>query len=180
MNEALAELVRLAPPGEAPGRSDWSHVASALGVDGLPADYTELADRYGGGLFDHYLALLHPGCESPDYNLHTIARQQAQALPELWKFEPKPPQLETPGNRVVPWAIAEDGQTLHWLLEPGHPPNAWTVLINEGRGPYWEHHDTGAADLLASLLTGRRTSEILGDAFGPDHTFIPLPTGPAH
>ncbi|MFD5319209.1 SMI1/KNR4 family protein [Streptomyces sp. NPDC127098] len=180
MNEALAELVRVAPPGAAPGASDWSRTAAALGVNALPADYTELADRYGGGHFDDYLCLLHPGCVNPDYNLLAVARQQAQALPELWKFEPKPPQLRAPDHRVVPWAIAEDGQTLYWLIAPGHEPARWTVMVNEGRGPYWEHHDTGSTGFLAELLTGRRQSEILGDLSGPDHRFDPLPTTPGH
>ncbi|MFR9722454.1 SMI1/KNR4 family protein [Streptomyces sp. MS19] len=175
MNEALTELVRLAPPADPPGTWDWTGTATALGVDRLPGDYTALADRYGGGHFDDYVCLMHPGYGTADYNLLAVARQQDEALRELWKFEEKPPQLEAAGSRVVPWGIAEDGQVLYWLVEPGRDPDRWTVLVNEGRGPYWEHHDVGCAGFLASLLAGRRESEILGGLPGPEHWFAPLP-----
>ncbi|WP_206306006.1 SMI1/KNR4 family protein [Streptomyces sp. RFCAC02] len=177
MNDALTRLVRVAPPGQAPAGSDWSGVAASLAIEALPPDYTALADRYGGGHFDQYLCLLHPACEVPDYNLFTVARRQAEALPQLWAFEARPPQLEAPGTRAVPWAVTEDGEVLYWLVGPGRAPAEWTVLVNEGRGPYWEHHDVGCAEFLVSLLTGERRSEVLASDLPGEHRFDPLPTG---
>ncbi|GAA4833978.1 hypothetical protein [Kitasatospora terrestris] len=47
-------------------------------------------------------------------------------------------------------------------------------MINEARGPWWEHLDMGFTRFLAAALTGDVRSEILSDSFpAASHDFRP-------
>ncbi|MFC8765927.1 SMI1/KNR4 family protein, partial [Streptomyces sp. NPDC057193] len=50
-------------------------------------------------------------------------------------------------------------------------PDEWTVLVNEGRGPEWEHHPVSVAAFVAGVLTGRIHSETLGELQDTEHSF---------
>ncbi|WP_230211105.1 SMI1/KNR4 family protein [Streptomyces kaniharaensis] len=133
-------LVRLCPPPGG-GRStvEWAAVEEALDI-ALPADYKRLVQTYGGGLFAGVLWLLEPGCPDAMYDLVTQTAEREEILAELWEAgEDKPSELHEGNARLVPWGYVEGaGHFLYWLVRPGVEPEEWTVILNEGRGPFWE------------------------------------------
>lgn len=171
MHPAVERLTELVPP-PGPRRSrDWQAVEQELGTP-VPADYQQLVETYGGGVFDETIWLLDPACPDDDYNLLAATAERAEVLADLWKTEPVPEQLQTAGARVIPWAYVEDsGAWLYWLVQPGQKPDAWTVMLNEGRGPLWEHHSAPCADFLLAVLTGQAETEYFPDLPADEHQF---------
>ncbi|NSC19777.1 hypothetical protein FM076_00475 [Streptomyces albus subsp. chlorinus] len=141
---------------------DWTRTERSLGT-ALPADYKQLVEAYGDGLFDETIWLLVPDSAHDDCNLHKQAAERSDILAGLWEFEDKPAGLQEAGAGVLPWAFEEGtGAFLYWLVRSGQHPDEWTVLYNEGRGPLWEHHDTGCLDFLLAVLTGTAETEYFG------------------
>ncbi|MFJ8142616.1 SMI1/KNR4 family protein [Streptomyces sp. NPDC096013] len=173
MNAHVERLSRLVtPPDGVSRRTDWEDVISELGI-GLPSDYRDLIDTFGGGRVDGYLWVLEPRCSNRHYELFRALAERDEAFEMLWEDgEPKPAQLESPGARVIPWASTDNGEYLYWLVESGSPPDEWTVMVNEARGDWWEHFDVGCVELLVQLLSGEVHSEILSSSFPlPVHEF---------
>ncbi|MFJ9806555.1 SMI1/KNR4 family protein [Streptomyces wuyuanensis] len=171
MHPAVERLTELVPP-PGPRRSrDWPAAEQELGTP-LPADYRELVETYGGGVFDETIWLLDPACPDDDYNLLAATTERTDVLANLWKTEPLPAQLQTAGARVIPWAYIEDsGAYLYWLAQPGQKPDEWTVMLNEGRGPQWEHHNTPCASFLLAVLTGQAETDYFPDLPTDQHQF---------
>ncbi|MFI2200518.1 hypothetical protein ACH47Z_06995 [Streptomyces sp. NPDC020192] len=161
---AFDDLVHLCPPPVGPLPAvDWAEAERALGT-ALPADYKQLVERYGDGLFDETVWLLVPDSAHGDRDLHAQTAERAEILAGLWDMgEESPAQLLEPGARVLPWAFEEGtGAFLYWLVRPGQHPDEWTVLYNEGRGPLWEHHDVGCVAFLLAVLTRTAQTEYFG------------------
>ncbi|WP_405873966.1 SMI1/KNR4 family protein [Streptomyces sp. NBC_00005] len=172
MHPAVERLSGIIPPG-APRRSrDWPAAEQRLGTP-LPEDYKELVETYGGGVFDETIWLLDPDCPDQDYNLLGQATERAEILANLWQTEAKPTELQSDADaQVLPWAYLEDsGAYLYWLRQPGQKPTEWTVMLNEGRGPEWEHHPTQCAPFLLSVLTGEAETEYFADLPIDSHQF---------
>lgn len=164
---ALDALVRLCPPPAGPPPAvDWARAERALGA-ALPADYKRLVEAYGAGVFDDTVWLLVPDSAYDDCDLHARAMEREEVLAGLWEAgEDKPAGLGEEGARVLPWAFEEGtGAFLYWLARPGRQPDQWTVLYNEGRGPLWEHHDTGCLAFLLAVLTGTAETEYFGHLY---------------
>ncbi|WP_327360232.1 SMI1/KNR4 family protein [Streptomyces sp. NBC_01296] len=164
MTNALARLLEIAPAPSRPRHKDWGEVERALAVE-LPDDYKELIGVYGGSHWDDYLYVLEPHCPNEHYDLLEWATYQFEDLEGLWEFEKKPAELDTEGSRVIPWATTDNGECLYWLVLPGLDPNEWTVMVNEARGPRWEHHSVSCTQFLASSLDGELQSNILSSLF---------------
>ncbi|MFG2823355.1 DNA/RNA non-specific endonuclease [Kitasatospora sp. NPDC048365] len=165
MTNALEQLSRLLPRPDGVEPKDWDSVRRQLGTD-LPADYKAFVDTYGGGYVDAYLWVLEPGCANEFYDLIDADEERAEAYEELWDGgEEKPAELDGTGARLIPWASTDNGEFLFWLARPGQDPDEWTVMVNEARGPWWEHLDMGFSQFLAAALTGEVRSEILSDSF---------------
>ncbi|MEU9165767.1 SMI1/KNR4 family protein [Streptomyces sp. NPDC048424] len=164
MANALNRLLEIAPAPSQPRHKDWGEVERTLAVE-LPDDYKELIGVYGGGNWDDYLYVLEPECPNEHYDLLKWAKFQFEDLEDLWKFEKKPTELEAEGSRVIPWATTDNGECLYWLVLPGLDPNEWTVMVNEARGPRWEHHSVSCTQFLASALDGGLKSNILSSLF---------------
>ncbi|WP_369142128.1 SMI1/KNR4 family protein [Streptomyces sp. R44] len=164
MHPAVQELTRLVPPPAGGGPRTWSRTEQLLGT-ALPQDYKDLVDTYGGGVFDGTIWILEPDCTDQDYDLVAIAGERTEVLGRLWdRGEPKPDELAADGSDVLPFAYIEgSGAYLYWLTSETAKPEQWTVLVNEGRGPEWEHHAVSAAEFVAGVLTGRIHSETLGE-----------------
>ncbi|MEU8888094.1 SMI1/KNR4 family protein [Streptomyces sp. NPDC048442] len=177
MTNALTRLLEIAPAPSEPRRKDWSAVESRLGV-GLPADYKEFIQVYGGSDWDDYLYVLEPDCPNKHYDLIKWAGFQPDALEGLWEVEKKPAELEVEGSRVLPWATTDNGECLYWLIRPGLEPDRWTVMVNEARGERWEHFPVSCTQFLAASLDGDLQSEILWSQYPREtHEFFQL--GPA-
>lgn len=168
----LTEVVS-PPKGERPS-IDWTAVSAALGTE-LPADYRDLISTYGGGQFDNHLYLLEPSSSDSGYDIVSLNEERAEALEEVWQDgEPKPQQLDD-GSRLIVWATTDDGQNVYWLVRPGQSPDAWTLLVQEGRGPQWEHFPMGCAPFLLGTLTGKVRSRLLSSDYPTDpHSFVPM------
>ncbi|GAA2334259.1 SMI1/KNR4 family protein [Streptomyces kunmingensis] len=174
---ALEALVRLCPPPVEPRPAvNWAQAERTMGT-GLPADYKQLVEAYGDGIFDDTIWLLVPDSAYSDCDLRAQTTERDEVLADLWEFEAKPAGLLEAGARVLPWAFEEGtGAFLYWLVRPGRHPDEWTVLYNEGRGPLWEHHDMGCSALLLAVLTGTAETEYFGhlrDVRKPtEHRFV--------
>ncbi|MEV6195695.1 hypothetical protein AB0M19_25205 [Streptomyces sp. NPDC051920] len=160
---SLDALVRLCPPpADPPPAVDWAEAERALGTV-LPADYKQLVEAYGDGIFDETIWLLVPDSAYDDCDLHAQTTERDEILADLWEFEDQPDGLREAGARVLPWAFEEGtGAFLYWLTRPGQHPDEWTVLYNEGRGPLWEHHDLGCVAFLLAVLNGTSDTEYFG------------------
>ena len=157
----LDELISLvAPPGEPPPAIDWAAAHAALGTE-LPADYRELAERYGAGSIAG-LQLLVPGHPNRYADLLRQVEPQRWALRQLAEQGIEQPYAP---ERLLPWGIDEGGNVVWWLTE-----GDWPVVASEARGEEWQRHDGGAPGFLAAILSGRETSDFLvieGDDFEP-------------
>ncbi|MFD8788497.1 SMI1/KNR4 family protein [Kitasatospora sp. NPDC059599] len=162
-------LERLCPPPAPRGRLDveWAAVEEALGT-ALPADYKRLVRTYGGGLFGGTLWLLEPDCPEAMYDLVAQTAERAEILAELWEAgEEKPSELGEGDVRLVPWGYVEGaGHVLYWLVRPGVEPEEWTVILNEGRGPFWEAHPVPCSRFLLDVVAGTSPSFYFTDLDG--------------
>jgi len=166
--ERLAELI---PPATPRRPRDWADAERQLGTS-LPDDYKELVETYGGGVFDETIWLLDPECPDGDYNLLGQATERAAVLADLWQIEAKPTELQGPETQILPWGYVDDsGMYLYWLRRPGLTPSEWTVILNEGRGPEWEHHATQCTPYLLSILTGEADTKYFPDLPLVSHRF---------
>ncbi|MFD8796880.1 SMI1/KNR4 family protein [Streptomyces vinaceus] len=171
MTGALQRLLEITPAPHEPRRTDWGVTEESLGV-GLPADYKQFIEIYGGSNWDDHLYVLEPGCPNDNYDLIAWARNQAEDLEGLWEFEKKPTELQDEGTRVIPWATTDNGECLYWLVRPGTEPDQWTVMLNEARGDRWEHFPLSCTQFLAGSLDGELRSGILSSLFPrPVHEF---------
>ncbi|MFF4535330.1 SMI1/KNR4 family protein [Streptomyces aureus] len=152
---------------------DWEAVEAELGA-ALPRDYRELVEAFGGGLLDEYLLLLEPGCPHDVYDLVKISAEREEANDSLWRFEGRPTEMESGGNRLICWATTDNGEYLYWLVQPGDNPDSRPTLINSESGEDWERYDMTVTRFLTAVLTGEVRSEILWDRFPlPAHEFLP-------
>ncbi|MFD8483920.1 SMI1/KNR4 family protein [Kitasatospora sp. NPDC059673] len=174
MDNSLDTLTQLLPRPTGIRPKDWESVCRQLGT-GLPADYKALIDTYGGGCIDNYLWILEPGCANEFYDLFEAVEERAEANEDLWSGgERKPAELGHADTRIIPWASTDNGEFLYWLAESGQSPDQWTVMVNEARGPWWEHFDLTLTRFLAATLTGEIRSQILSDHFpSTPHDFQP-------
>ncbi|MEU4732093.1 SMI1/KNR4 family protein [Streptomyces sp. NPDC023588] len=174
MTSAVTRLLEIFPAPSQPRRKDWGEVERTLAVE-LPGDYKEFIGVYGGSNWDDYLYVLEPDCPNRHYDLLIWARYQFQDLEDLWAVEKKPAELETEGSVLIPWATTDNGECLYWLVLPGREPDEWTVMVNEARGPRWEHFSVSCTQFLASALTGELQSNLLSSLFPlATHQFRPL------
>ena len=121
----------------------------------LPSDYLALAAEWGPGAFDDFLWLLVPGAENPNLDLDRQAEVRLGALRELGEDTPYPL------GELLPWAFTDNGDVLFW--HTAGEPDAWTVAVNESRGPEWHLFDGGAADFLVAFLSGRERVPVFPD-----------------
>ncbi|WP_206507528.1 SMI1/KNR4 family protein [Streptomyces chrestomyceticus] len=174
MNSSVQRLAEVFPPPGGVQDRDWELVESRLGAQ-LPADYKELIDAYGGGYFDEAIWVLEPDSSNKYYDLLNENEGRMEAVARLWELgEARPAQLESDENRLIAWALTEDGDYLYWLVRPGQDPADWTVMIKEGRGSEWEHHPMSCTEFLASVLVeGNVESEIFDELPEQEHLFQP-------
>ncbi|MFD9030176.1 SMI1/KNR4 family protein [Streptomyces sp. NPDC059567] len=173
MHPDVERLTWIVPPPAERGPRGWSTVEARLG-SALPQDFKDLVDTYGGGAFDETVWVLEPDCADRDYDLLAMKEERAEVLARLWEIgpEPRPEQLAVEGAGLLPFASIEGtGAYLYWLTTEDGRPEDWTVLVNAGRGPEWEHHPVQSARFILSVLTGELRSGILGDLPVDGHTF---------
>jgi hypothetical protein len=152
---ALDDLMALVPPPSGVTPVNWDGIVLPGGAV-PPADYRALVDAYGHGSFDDFLSVLQPSSPNRYLDLRHQIDVRIDALRVLRDDgEEMPYEIDDPATHIVPWAITGNGDTVYWRRAPGAPPEAWTIVVNEGRGPDWDAYDGPATQFLLDVLTRR-------------------------
>jgi hypothetical protein len=80
---------------------DWPRAERALG-SALSADYKQLVETSGDGIFDETIWLLVPDSAFDECDLHAQTMERDEILGTLWEFEDKSVGLLETGVRVLP------------------------------------------------------------------------------
>jgi hypothetical protein len=127
-------------------RVDWASVESRLGT-ALPADYKELAERFGHGAFDDYLELVLP--ERTPGALDLVSTTEFQAECGNW-WAPYG-RYPSPGG-LLQWAGSEQEQSFYWITE-GDDPDRWPVYVTDVDPTDGERCDYSASEFVCRVLT---------------------------
>jgi len=173
-DETLQQLVALVPPPPATGRGwGWDQIEEGLGR--LPSDYKRLVETYGSGSFDDFLWLLVPGYDNPNVDL---GRQAAAILDHLRELRAPeggvPYDLRRDAPGLLPWAVTDNGETCFWDTA-SEDPDAWSIVVNEARGPAWVTFAGSATDFLLAVFAAKSPCALFPDDFpSPEPAFTPL------
>lgn len=160
-------LVEVMPPPSAPleACSDWSCVEAPLDR-ALPMDYREFISAYGTGYLDEFMSVLNPFSTASSYNLisggqvHLAAMRQLREDPgSLLKYALFPEE-----GGLLPVAMTDDGDTLHWLTRG--TPEEWPIVVQGPRAPETETFSANFTGSLAGLITGSIKSTIISGGLG--------------
>lgn len=157
---ALDDLIRLVPPPPTVTPANWAALVLPGGAR-PPADYRALVDVYGPGSFDGFLWVLQPTSPNRYLDLTYQSEGQLDALRVLRDDgQEMPYEIDDPASHLVAWAMTDNGDGIYWRRQAGAPSEAWTVVVNEGRGPDWDAYDGPATQFLLDVLTRRVTIDV--------------------
>jgi hypothetical protein len=146
-------LSRIMPPPANPVEAggSWSYVEERLGVE-LPEDFKDFIQLYGSGRIDRFVSVLNPFSTRPTLNLLEQSTRQLDALRELHDYfgEQNPFELYPTAGGLLPVAITDNGDVIHWLTS-GNPAD-WTIVVNEARSPDYEQFACNLTAFLEGLL----------------------------
>ena len=162
----LQQLVQaVQPPRGRPADVDWD-LAERQAGSRLPADYKALVEMYGPGSWDGFLHVFQPMCENQHIDL---ARQQEPALWALDYLQVRGEPMPYPLSELMAVAGTDNGDTVYWLERPHEDPDAWTIVVNEARGPEWVAYDGGLVAFLADVLSRAFQCDVFPDDFPGTH-----------
>ncbi|RSS79420.1 hypothetical protein EF918_17475 [Streptomyces sp. WAC06614] len=120
----------------------------------LPTDYKQLADTYGPGRFNDYLAVFHPHGVSQYVNL--TGPMPSRIRGQL-REQAQQGRIPVPHDPDTLFAIGstDNGEYLFWITDPANAPDRWRIAVNEARGPHWYTFDGNLTSFLTSLLSGQ-------------------------
>lgn len=130
---------------------DWAAAEQQLGAR-LPADYKELAETFGPGMFGEWLWLMLPtgdGKYGEDL-LATWSRNLAHdtagsAMWEPYGLHPKP-------GGLLEWGGTPDGQVMFYWAVEGDDPDRWPVVV-AGDDFLFARHEYTTAEQVHRELT---------------------------
>ncbi|MEU6388110.1 histone-like nucleoid-structuring protein Lsr2 [Streptomyces sp. NPDC046939] len=169
----LERLTRLVPPpATRQPPVDWVRVEATLGIS-LPSDYKHLTATYDPGCFAGYLWIHDPRHTSVHVSLvgpaADLLREQVRA-DEAQGICPPPVDAAL----LLPCGGTDNGERLFWVTDPRERPDAWTVAVNEARGPRWFVFDGSLTAFLTSVLSGETAvPQFPGDLLEGDIGFEP-------
>jgi SMI1/KNR4 family protein SUKH-1 len=159
---ASDDLVALvAPPPRFPAILDWEAVEDRLGVR-LPSDYKWLVERYGPGSFDDFLHIFQPGSDLESIRLEYQAERTAWALDYLRNGGESVPYEN---SELLSFGRTDNGDTCYWVRRPVDDPEAWTIVVNEARGPHWSTFEHGVVQFVFDVLSGNHHVSVFPDDF---------------
>jgi hypothetical protein len=163
----LAKYIAMLPPPvkpfEAPIKAEWGNVEAKLGIS-LPQDYKEFIEEYGSGKIGNFLSIFNPFSRNKNVNLIDQLQLQRGVFMELLSFgENLPYELFPQAGGIFPFAMTDNGDVLFWLTLG--EPNAWTIVVNEARGPTWQSFDMSLETFLLELFSGKQMCEIFPKSF---------------
>ncbi|MFJ3926264.1 histone-like nucleoid-structuring protein Lsr2 [Streptomyces sp. NPDC090022] len=146
-------LTRLCAPPGTPISIRWEPVEAALAM-ALPTDYKLLADTYGPGRFNDYLAVFHPHGVTEYVNL--TGPMPARIRGQL-REQARRGLIPVPHDPDTLFAIGstDNGEYLFWVTDPADDPDHWRVAVNEARGPGWYTFDGNLTAFLTTVLSGQ-------------------------
>ncbi|MGW5510241.1 SMI1/KNR4 family protein [Streptomyces albogriseolus] len=160
---------------------DWATVEEELGVP-LPADYKELAEAFGGGVFSESVSFMGCGA-SVSFDLPAQWRAGLSASRDGTyggTFAAGPYDAYAPGGKgVVTWGSTEWADQYCWLIDAERPGHCPVLARSHDPGP-WYRYDMSTAEFLHRVLTdpGFRPFGIaqydLGVTFVPESAGRPL------
>jgi hypothetical protein len=168
MDDSLIQLQQVLPPPALPGLPPaWPVVEAELGVT-LPPDYKRYIEEYGEGCVDEFLWVLHPTTSNVNLRLAVQVRRQLDAQRTIREGFPHdiPYALFPEPHGLLPWAFTDNGDVCFWLT--AGPPHAWTIIVNEGRGPLWDSFAGSMTDFLVSVLVRAYQCPIFPNDFPSD------------
>jgi hypothetical protein len=159
------------------GGSDWAAVRAALGFD-VPADYKELIDNYGAGLFNYYVQIFGPEEPQRPFNLKESGLYWDGIFRTDWAQRPDavPSRLQGRDVTIINWGSTEDALQFFWIADAGVSPNQWEIAFHTMEGNSWEFYKESAVEVLLSFVKGELPSSLL-EPYEPDEpiTFTPYP-----
>lgn len=165
---SVRRLVQTVSPPPGGGRTiDWDGTERRLGFI-LPTDYKQLVETYGAGNFGDFLHIYQPDTANEYVDL---VHQQERALAALRHLRDgsgehvpfridDPPELAAVGR-------SDNGDVIYWRRRDSDTPDAWTIAVNESRGPGWFEYEGNLTDFLAAALTAEIRVSVFPDDF-PD------------
>lgn len=150
-------------PTEVPPSCGWDALEGRMGT-ALPQDYKLFIHEFGSGRIDRFLWIFNPFSANPYLNLEHALKTQTAALSELRTYGEEIPFACFPESEgILPFAITDNGDVLYWITAGS--PCHWTVIVNEARGPEWQHFKMPFSEFLAGLLIKRISCEVFPDDF---------------
>ncbi|WP_406723025.1 SMI1/KNR4 family protein [Streptomyces althioticus] len=159
---------------------DWAQIEAELGAP-LPADYKELAEAFGGGVFGESVSFM--GCGAGvSFDLPAQWRAGLSAARHGMygsTFAAGPYDAYTPGGKgVVTWGSTEWADQYCWLIDaerPGHCP----VLVRAHDSGPWYRYELSTAEFLHRVLADADFRPFGIAHHGLGATFVPECAGPA-
>ncbi|MEU0684358.1 MULTISPECIES: SMI1/KNR4 family protein [Streptomyces] len=198
--EAPEEIVRVVPPRRGTGSDDarawvrrvldltgweplglsvdWAAVEEELGVP-LPADYKELAEAFGGGVFSESVSFM--GCgTSVSFDLPAQWRASLSAARDGMYGSVSaagPYDAYTPGGKgVVTWGSSEWADQYCWLIDAERPGLCPVLARSHDPGP-WYRYDLSTAEFLHRVLADADFRPFGIAHYGLGATFVPESAG---
>ncbi|MFH9179604.1 SMI1/KNR4 family protein [Streptomyces albogriseolus] len=132
---------------------DWATVEEELGVP-LPADYKELAEAFGGGVFSESVSFMSCGA-SVSFDLPAQWRAALSAARDGTYGSVSaagPYDAYTPGGKgVVTWGSTEWADQYCWLIDAERPGHCPVLARSHDPGP-WYRYDMSTAEFLHRVL----------------------------
>lgn len=167
----LAELTRMRP---AASQADWSAVRSVLGFD-VPADYKELIDGFGAGLFNGYVQIFGPDERQKSFNLSESGLYWNGLYSVDWERRPeaRPARLRDRAVTIINWGGTEDALQFFWIADT---PDAdrWEIAFHTVEGGRWEFFEQSTVEVLLAFVRGELRSALL-ESYGPDEAITYTP-----
>lgn len=131
---------------------DWAAIEGELRSP-LPADYRELFEAFGGGVFSDSVYFL--ACdEGLDFDFLTqwrvaLSVDQDSATGDVSTVEPY--SIYAPGGKgLVPWGSTEWGDEYFWLIDAGRPGEY--PILARAEDNEWRRCDMSTAEFLYRVL----------------------------
>ncbi|XMA36606.1 SMI1/KNR4 family protein [Streptomyces albogriseolus] len=157
---------------------DWAEIEKELGVP-LPADYKELAEAFGGGVFSESVSFM--GCGAGvSFDLTAGWRGGLSAAREGTYGSVSadgPYDHYTPGGKgVVTWGSTEWADQYCWLIDAERPGHCPVLARSHDPGP-WYRYDMSTAEFLHRVLADADFRPFGIAQYGLGATFVPESAG---
>jgi hypothetical protein len=151
MTAKVLSQILLPPSMPIETSGSWDNVENQLGTK-LPQDYKDFIEVFGSGIIGRFVTVLNPFSSRPGLNLIVQSKLQLAALSVLRDnfSEPNPYKLYPANGGLLPVAITDNGDVVHWLTT--EDVTGWTMVVNEARSPDFQHFACNLTTFLAGIL----------------------------